>query len=123
MNASCEHIIECLRLIGDEPTAHSSSYYTNPIYSKDSYFPERALEYNSSLYFYLSGLNAWWHVDFKTRVMIKSYYIKSACQDSWIYNWKTQVSDDKRTWKNVDDQNEKCGGNFTLSRPFFGRYF
>ena len=117
MSRSCENIIDCLRIIGCVPETRSSPYVNED--HNNSY----AIDYGRTSFFFTKGKNTWWSVDFKTRVTIRGYHLVSECRDSWIYNWIAQISDDNRVWRKIDEHVDTCGGNFSFSSPFYGRFF
>ena len=65
----------------------------------------------------------WWEVDFKRKVLITSYQIHSLCQNEWIYNWKTEVSNNRKNYSFVDQHKNTCGSTFGLPSFVSGRYF
>ena len=91
------HIVDCLRKINIQPQASASS--------EQSYGPaSSALECNTNNFFRSLSQSKpqWWKVNFKSKVSIKKYTIRTGTVGSGyvnIYNWTLSVSDDDINWR------------------------
>ena len=112
----CDNIIDCLKVKGVKPNAYAS-------YNESDHPAESALVYDRKQFFYATKDYQWWEVDFKQDVMISSYLISSQCKDDWIYNWKAEISSNRKNYSFVDQHSDTCGSTFVLPTLVAGRYF
>ena len=112
----CDNVIDCLKAKGVNPTAYASD-------SLDDRPAESAIIYDENQFFWTTKDYQWWEVDFKRKVLIFSYSIHSHCQDDWIYNWKAEISSNRKNYSFVDQHSDTCGSTFVLPTLVAGRYF
>lgn len=114
-------IVECLRDNAVDPTAFASEAHISGAK------PENALNYESDNIYNANhdANDKYFGVDFKQKVSISSYQIKTASSGCyWLYQWKAYVSNDDVSYEEVDSQTgfpvEKT---FNLSSKKNARYF
>ena len=118
------NIVLWLRERNLEPFANASSMYKENGSPDDRFKPQNALFYeNTDIYYSEHKPNQWWSIDFRRKVGIIGYEISSYCQDSWIYNWDAQISENNEEWKTIDLHRNECGKNFSLNEMYYTRYF
>ena len=116
-------IIECLREIGVDPIATSSTI------RGDSYVAEKAIDYTTQEWFqnsYSSTQSEYWMIDFKRIVSLGSYSISTQADTChWIRKWQALTSIDNINWKVIDTPPEAypIGGNRIFKSPIRARYF
>lgn len=97
-------IIECLRKINIQPFAFSSSIGTvQGVYR----VPSNAIDYQSNYGFhteYVRFGDEWWGVNFKRKVAIHSYRIKTNEYCQYVNNWNISLSNDNTSYYNVDSK-------------------
>ena len=91
------HIVDCLQKNKVYPEAYASSDNGNPA--------SNALVCDSSTWYRSKGLKTpqWWAVNFKRRVSISKYILKTLVpgNNARLYNWTLSVSFDNSTWNVV----------------------
>ena len=113
------NIVECLRNNKVEPEAFSKNN------EGENYQASKALIYSTDNYFHslIIKTSQWLAVDFKQKVLIFGYTIKSAMSSSnrgWIYNWSLSSSMNNISYKVIHGpiQNLAAEKSYNFEKKF-----